>query len=516
MSVTEISKKPSGKPVRTAITPTRAENYAEWYQQVVKESDMAEMSGIRGCMILKPWGYGIWELLQQDMDRRIKATGHENCYFPLFIPLSLIEKEAAHVEGFAKEMAVVTHHRLVQKDGKLVPDGLLEEPLVVRPTSETVIGEAFARWIKSYRDLPVLINQWANVVRWEMRPRILLRTVEFLWQEGHTAHLTKEEAQIHAKKMLRVYQACCEEVLALPVIPGEKTPDERFPGAVDTYCIEAMMQDGRALQAGTSHYLGQNFSKAANIQFTTRDGNLAHVHTTSFGSSTRLLGGLVMTHADDNGMRVPPRVAPTQVVIIPIIRDEADRTSVMAYADTLAQRLNLRSFAALPVRAKVDSRDMPAQDKRWTWIKRGAPLICEVGPKDMANSSVALTRRDRMADPKRFIPLDQLVNTIEDELSDIQQALYTEAETVRRQRVVKNIKTFAEFQEYFARIEENPYAQNGGFVQAPWYPDTDSVKILETMGVTIRCLPLTQTQGVKHCILTGKTTEIEAIFARAY
>ena len=314
---------------KTAITPTRAENYAQWYQQVVRAADMAEMSGVRGCMIIKPWGYGLWELIQSQLDARFKETGHENCYFPLFIPLSYFQREAQHVEGFAKEMAVVTHHRLAVKDGILTPDGLLEEPLVVRPTSETVIGEAMAKWVQSYRDLPLLMNQWANVVRWEMRPRILLRTSEFLWQEGHTAHETEDEALRETRQMLEVYRSFVEECLALPVITGEKIAAERFPGAVSTLCIEAMMQDGRALQAGTSHYLGQNFAKACNIQFQSRAGAQEFAHTTSWGVSTRLLGALVMTHADDDGMRVPPRVAAHQIVIIPILRDEAQKQEVL-------------------------------------------------------------------------------------------------------------------------------------------------------------------------------------------
>ncbi|MBL4615276.1 MAG: proline--tRNA ligase, partial [Magnetovibrio sp.] len=293
-----MSQKPQGKPKKTAISVSRANNFPKWYQEVIKEADMAENSGVRGCMIIKPWGFGIWENLQRRLDQRIRETGHQDCYFPLFIPLELIEKEASHVEGFAKEMAVVTHHRLESKDGKLVPAGKLESPLVVRPTSEAMIGGSFAKWIRSYRDLPVLINQWANVVRWEMRPRLFLRTSEFLWQEGHTAHATEQEARIETATMLEEYRALAEDWLALPVIPGEKPEFERFPGAVETHTIEAMMQDGKALQAGTSHYLGQNFSKASNIRFQTETGHWEFCHTTSWGTSTRLIGGLIMTHAD--------------------------------------------------------------------------------------------------------------------------------------------------------------------------------------------------------------------------
>ena len=314
------------------LNATRAANFAEWYQAVVRDADMAENSPVRGCMVIKPWGYGVWELIQAELDRRIKATGHENCYFPLFIPLSFIAKEAEHVEGFAKEMAVVTHHRLKAIDGKLQPDpdAKLEEPLIVRPTSETIIGDAFQRWIKSYRDLPLLINQWANVVRWEMRTRLFLRTSEFLWQEGHTAHATAEEGREETLKMLEVYREFSETVLAVPVIAGEKPENERFPGADATYSIEARMQDGRALQAGTSHYLGTSFAGAQNIRYQSETGELTLCHTTSWGVSTRLIGGVIMTHGDDDGLRLPPAIAPRQVVIVPILRDKPEDAAVLA------------------------------------------------------------------------------------------------------------------------------------------------------------------------------------------
>ena len=317
----------------SAISPRRAEDYPEWYQQVIKASDMAEMSVVRGCMVIKPWGYGIWENIQRHLDRMIKATGHSNAYFPLFIPLSFLEKEAAHVEGFAKECAVVTHHRLEARDGKLIPAGELEEPVVVRPTSETIIGESFARWVQSYRDLPLLINQWANVVRWEMRTRIFLRTAEFLWQEGHTAHASEKEAVEETFTMLNVYADLVENYLAIPVIKGEKIPEERFPGAVDTYCIEAMMQDRKALQAGTSHYLGQNFAKASKISFLNQAGESEFAYTTSWGVSTRLIGGVIMTHSDDDGLRLPPKIAPKHVVIIPVVPKPEVESAVYEYAE---------------------------------------------------------------------------------------------------------------------------------------------------------------------------------------
>src|SRR6188472_3183848 len=330
---------------QTAITPTRADNYQDWYQEVVKAADLAEASPVRGCMVIKPWGYALWENIQRGLDGLFKATGHVNAYFPLFIPVSYLEKEAAHVEGFAKEVAVVTHHRLEARDGKLVPTGELEEPLVVRPTSETIIGEMFAKWVQSYRDLPLLINQWANVVRWEMRTRLFLRTAEFLWQEGHTAHATSEEAVEETMKMLGVYADFAENWMAMPVIQGEKTAGERFPGAVQTYCIEAMMQDRKALQAGTSHFLGQNFSKAQEIKFQDQNGTVQYAWTTSWGVSTRLVGGLIMTHSDDDGLVLPPRLAPKHVVLLPIYRSDEEKSQVLAYVNSLKAELEAQDFA---------------------------------------------------------------------------------------------------------------------------------------------------------------------------
>src|SRR6202142_643802 len=341
---------------QSAISPTRADDYPEWYQQVVKAADLAENSPVRGCMVIRPWGYGIWELMQQDLDRRFKETGHENCYFPLFIPLSFIAKEAEHVEGFAKEMAVVTHHRLKNIDGKLVPDpdAKLEEPLVVRPTSETIIGDAFSRWIKSYRDLPLLINQWANVVRWEMRPRLFLRTTEFLWQEGHTAHADADDAVAETLRMLEVYRTFAEDVLAMPVIAGEKPENERFPGAVNTYSIEAMMQDGKALQAGTSHFLGTHFAEAQNIKFQNDTGGMEFCNTTSWGVSTRLIGGVIMTHGDDDGLRLPPAIAPKQIVVVPMLRDKPEDAEVLKYCTDLVATLSKEVVFGQKLRAHLD------------------------------------------------------------------------------------------------------------------------------------------------------------------
>ncbi|MEJ7599967.1 MAG: aminoacyl--tRNA ligase-related protein, partial [Kofleriaceae bacterium] len=373
---------------RTAITPTRCDNYSEWYQEVIKAADLAENSDVRGCMVIKPWGYALWENIQRALDDMFKATGHVNAYFPLFIPLSYLEKEAAHVEGFAKECAVVTHHRLEARDGKLVPVGPLEEPLVVRPTSETIIGASFAKWVQSYRDLPLLINQWANVVRWEMRTRLFLRTAEFLWQEGHTAHATSEEAVEETMKMLGVYAEFAETFMAMPVIQGEKTAGERFPGAVRTYCIEAMMQDCKALQAGTSHFLGQNFAKASNIKFLSDQNTQEFAWTTSWGVSTRLIGAMIMTHADDDGMVMPPRLAAAHVTIIPVTPKPEDHDRVIAYCKALKTELEATLYAGAKVRVILDERDVRGGEKAWQWVKKGVPIRVEIGPRDLEKDAV--------------------------------------------------------------------------------------------------------------------------------
>ncbi|MCU0858548.1 MAG: proline--tRNA ligase, partial [Pontiellaceae bacterium] len=389
------------KQAKTAISPTREENYPEWYQQVVRAAELAENSDVRGCMVIKPWGYALWENIRTALDGYFKATGHVNAYFPLFIPLSYLEKEAEHVEGFAKECAVVTHHRLeAGPNGKLIPAGELEEPLVVRPTSETIIGATYAKWVQSYRDLPILINQWANVVRWEMRTRLFLRTAEFLWQEGHTVHETSAEAWDETVKMLNVYKQFAEEYMAMPVLTGEKTAGERFPGAVNTLCIEALMQDCKSLQAGTSHFLGQNFAKASGIQFQSREGCLETAWTTSWGVSTRLIGGMIMTHADDDGMIMPPRLAPSHVVILPIIRTDADKEKIMQYCNETAAMLRAQTYAGHPVDVVVDSRDINAGEKGWQWVKKGIPLRVEIGPRDMESGGVFVARRDKGAKEK--------------------------------------------------------------------------------------------------------------------
>ena len=504
------------KAPKNAISPTRAEDYPGWYQQIIRAADMADNAPVRGCMIIKPWGYGIWELVQRAMDDRIKATGHDNCYFPLFIPLRFIEKEAEHVEGFAKEMAVVTHHRLAMHDGKLVPEGELEEPLIVRPTSETIIGEAFRDWIQSYRDLPVLINQWANVVRWEMRPRIFLRTSEFLWQEGHTAHATSDEAVEEMTRMLEVYREVVEDVMAIPVICGEKPESERFPGADRSTTIEAMMQDGKALQSGTSHFLGQNFAKAANIRFQSRDAGLEHVWTTSWGTSTRLIGALIMTHGDDNGLRVPPKIAPRQVMIVPIIRDPAQEDEVLAYADKIAAELTAQTYAGMPVRVRVDKRDMPSQDKRWEWIKKGTPIVAEVGPRDIENDGVAFVRRDLLAEKKAIVGRAEFVGGAADQLAQYHSALFDQALAYREARTRTDISTLDDFREYFGGKGADAYDAERGFVRAKWCGDRESEAVLADLGVSIRCLPFDQSDNEGPCVLTGRPATIDAIFAKAY
>jgi prolyl-tRNA synthetase len=502
----------------TAITPTRAQDYPEWYQQIIKEAELAELSVVRGCMVIRPWGYGIWEGIQKDLDARFKATGHENAYFPLFIPLSFLQKEVEHVEGFAKECAVVTHHRLEVKDGKLIPapDSKLEEPLIVRPTSETIIGESFARWVESYRDLPVLINQWANVVRWEMRTRVFLRTAEFLWQEGHTAHASEKEAMEETMRMLDVYSTFAEDVLAMPVIKGEKSEGERFPGAVRTFCIESMMQDRKALQAGTSHYLGQNFAKASNIKFLNEKGETEHAYTTSWGVSTRLIGGLIMTHADDDGMRVPPRVAPKQVVVIPVIPKDELRGAVMEYADKVLASLHDASYAGEKVRLHIDKRDMRGGDKAWSWIKKGAPIRIEIGPRDIESGSVVLLRRDKGVKEKEFVKLTELKERIEDVLEEIQRNYFNEASARLKAHTVDNIDNFEDLKKFLTpKNEANPEI-HGGFVLAKWCGEKGTEDKLSELKATIRCIPLQQRGTSGRCIITGKPATTDVIIAKSY
>jgi prolyl-tRNA synthetase len=504
---------------KTAITPTRAEDFPEWYQQVVKAADLAENSDVRGCMVIKPWGYGLWENMQRGLDGMFKATGHKNAYFPLFIPLSYLAKEAEHVEGFAKECAVVTHHRL-ESDGKgglrPAPSAELAEPLVVRPTSETIIGATYAKWVQSWRDLPILINQWANVVRWELRPRLFLRTAEFLWQEGHTAHETEAEARAETMQMLRVYETFAREWLALPVFTGEKSESERFPGAVQTLCIEAMVQDRKAIQAGTSHFLGQNFAKASGIQFLSRENQQEFAWTTSWGVSTRLIGTLIMAHADDDGVILPPRVATEHIVILPVIPKPELRDTILAAVEKLAAELRAQSYAGQPIRVEIDKRDLGGGQKSWEWIKKGVPIRVELGPRDLEKGSVAVARRDRGAKEKAFVPMGEFVRSAASILAEIQQTLLDRA-TAHRDAHTVTIDTKEEFYAFFTPKNAAKPEAHGGFALAHWNGSREvEEKIKEDLKVTIRCIPFDEAEEEGKCILTGEPSRRRVVWAKSY
>lgn len=515
--------------MQRALSVSRSD-FPEWYQAVVRDADMAETSPVRGAMVIKPWGYGVWELIQAELDRRIKATGHENCYFPLFIPMSFLAKEADHVEGFAKEMAVVTHHRLRTVDGKLEvdPTAKLEEPLIVRPTSETIIGDAFSRWVRSYRDLPLLINQWANVVRWEMRTRLFLRTSEFLWQEGHTAHADAAEAKEETLKMLEVYRDFAERVLAMPVVAGEKPENERFPGAENTYSIEAMMQDGKALQAGTSHYLGTGFAQAQEIKFQTDKGDWAFCHTTSWGVSTRLIGGVIMTHGDDDGLRLPPAIAPRQIVVVPMLRDKPEDAEVLAYGESLVAELNALSALGSPVRAILDKKPIRSAEKRWNWVRKGAPVIVELGPRDAGNGQVSYMRRDDLRDGDKVkslnAPRDEFIAGAPALLAAIQQSLYDEAKARLDGNIVEGLATFAALSDYFgpAAAGDDEAESFKGWARVAWSKPTGAAleevdKRLKALKLTIRNTPSVQPGGdLGACIFTGAPAVETVLVARAY
>jgi len=501
---------------KNAISPRRDEDFPEWYQQVIRAADLAENSEVRGCMVIKPWGYAIWERMQAELDRMFKETGHRNAYFPLFIPLGHLEKEAAHVEGFAKECAVVTHHRLELRDGKLVPAGELSEPLVVRPTSETIIGAAYARWVKSWRDLPILLNQWANVVRWEMRPRLFLRTAEFLWQEGHTAHETRAEAEEETMKMLRVYEKFAREFLAIPVLTGEKSEGERFPGALRTYCIEAMVQDRKAIQAGTSHFLGQNFSKAAGIQFQGRDGAVEHAWTTSWGVSTRLVGTLIMAHSDDDGLVLPPRIAPAHAVVIPITPKEDSKADVLTAAEALAASLRKASFADAPVAVEVDARDLGGGVKSWEWIKKGVPVRIEIGPRDLAQGTAAVSRRDRPHRDKEFLPVADIPGRIPEILEEIQSGLAARAVAFRTDHL-RTMDSKEEFYEFFTPKNSAKPEIHGGFALAHWNGSAEvEEKIKNDLKVTIRCIPFDESPEPGTCPFSGGPSRQRVVWAKSY
>ncbi|MCD6659072.1 MAG: proline--tRNA ligase [Lentimicrobium sp.] len=486
--------------------PTRAENYAQWYNDLVIKADMAENSAVRGCMVIKPYGYAIWEKMQGALDKMFKDTGHENAYFPIFIPKSFFSKEASHVEGFAKECAVVTHYRLKNDpDGKGVvvdENAKLEEELIVRPTSETIIWDTYRNWIQSYRDLPLLINQWANVVRWEMRTRLFLRTAEFLWQEGHTAHSTSEEAIAETEQMLNVYADFVENFMAVPVLKGVKSPNERFAGAVETYCIEALMQDGKALQAGTSHFLGQNFAKAFDVQFLSRENKLEYVWATSWGVSTRLIGALIMAHSDDNGLVLPPKLAPTQVVIIPIYKTDEQLAAITEKVDEIRKNLQARGISV-----KYDSRDTYKPGWKFNEYEfKGVPVRLVLGPRDLENGTVEVSRRDTLE--KATYQLADIETKVEHLLQSIQDNLFQKALDFR-----ENMTTNADSWEEFVDLLDN----KGGFILAHWdgTPETEQL-IKEKTKATIRCIPLDVKPEEGKCILTGKPSPHRVVFARAY
>lgn len=487
--------------------PSRKEDYSKWYNELVQKSGLAENSGVRGCMVIKPYGYAIWEKIQANLDRMFKETGHQNAYFPIFIPKSYFEAEEKNAEGFAKECAVVTHYRLKadpNEKGKLMvdPDAKLEEELIVRPTSEAIIWNTYKGWIQSYRDLPILINQWANVVRWEMRTRLFLRTSEFLWQEGHTAHATREEAIEEAEKMLDVYTEFAEKYMAIPVIRGMKTPSERFAGADDTYCIEAMMQDGKALQAGTSHFLGQNFAKAFDVKFTDKEGKLNYVWATSWGVSTRLMGALIMSHSDDEGLVLPPELAPIQVVAVPIFKTEEEFDKISDKFMELKKEL-----AKMGISFKYDDDNQKRPGWKFAeYEMKGVPVRLAMGPRDLENNKVEIVRRDTKE--KQVISFDNLAEHIQQLLNDIQSDLYDRALSMREERIQK-VDTYAEFKE---KLEKD-----GGFFLAHW-DGTDETEALikEETQATIRCIPLDAPEEDGICMVTGKPSKKRVVFAKAY
>ncbi len=486
---------------------SRAEDYSKWYNELVVKADLAENSAVRGCMVIKPYGYAIWEKMQAELDRMFKETGHQNAYFPLFVPKSLFEAEEKNAEGFAKECAVVTHYRL-QNDpdnpGKLRvdPEAKLEEELVVRPTSEAIIWSTYKGWIQSYRDLPILINQWANVVRWEMRTRLFLRTAEFLWQEGHTAHATKAEAVAEAQQMNRVYAEFAENFMAMPVIQGVKTESERFAGAEETYCIEALMQDGKALQAGTSHFLGQNFAKAFDVKFTNNEGKLDYVWATSWGVSTRLMGALIMTHSDDNGLVLPPNLAPIQVVIVPIHKTDEQLEEISTVAKDIIGQLK-----KLGISCKYDDRTTQRPGAKFAQYElQGVPLRIAIGPKDLENKTVELARRDTLS--KTIVPLDDLVETVEGLMTEIQETLFKKAFDFRSSHITE-VDTFDEFK----KVLEN----KTGFISAHWDGTAETEQqIKELTKATIRCIPLEGKKEAGSCVFTGKPSVARVLFAKAY
>ncbi|PLX13965.1 MAG: proline--tRNA ligase [Marinilabiliales bacterium] len=486
------------------VLTSREENYSQWYNDLVIKADLAENSAVRGSMVIKPYGYAIWEKMQSVLDKMFKDTGHQNAYFPLFIPKSFFSKEASHVEGFAKECAVVTHYRLKNnEDGKIVvdEDAKLEEELIVRPTSETIIWDTYRKWIQSYRDLPILINQWANVVRWEMRTRLFLRTAEFLWQEGHTAHATKDEAVAEAETMLKVYAEFAEKYIGVPVLQGVKSPNERFAGAVETYCIEGLMQDGKALQCGTSHFLGQNFAKAFDVTFVSKENKQELVWATSWGVSTRLMGALIMTHSDDNGLVLPPKLAPIQVVIVPIFRKEEELNAITEKVDVIVKELREKNISV-----KFDNRDTHKPGFKFAeWELKGVPVRLAVGPRDLANGTVEVARRDTME--KETLHMENIAGKIENLLEQIQNNIYQKAYDFRENSSFR-VDTWEEFKKQ---------VEKGGFIYAHWDGTSETEqKIKEETKATIRVIPIDGKFEEGKCIYSGEPSKQRVVFAKAY
>ncbi len=486
--------------------PKRADDYSAWYNELVKRADLAENSAVRGCMVIKPYGYSIWEKMQGALDKMLKDTGHSNAYFPLFIPKSFLSREAEHVEGFAKECAVVTHYRLkMSEDGSglvVDPESKLEEELIVRPTSETVIWNTYKNWIQSYRDLPLLINQWANVVRWEMRTRLFLRTTEFLWQEGHTAHATKIEAEEETKKILNIYSTFAEEYMGMPVLKGVKTESERFAGAVDTYCIEALMQDGKALQAGTSHFLGQNFAKAFDVKFATKEGGLDLVWGTSWGVSTRLIGALIMAHSDDNGLVLPPKLAPIQVVIIPIVKKKEHYSLIYEKLESIIQKMKTRGISV-----HYDDRD--TYKPGWKFAEyelKGVPLRLAIGPRDLENNTIEIARRDTKT--KETVSIDNIDELVENLLKEIQKSIFQRALSYREDNTT-DVDTYQEFKRVLK--------EKGGFIKAHWDGTRETEeRIKNETKASIRCILLDEKEESGKCVYSGKPSGKKVVFAKAY
>lgn len=493
----------------------RARQFSDWYQEVIKIADLAEHSVARGCMVIKPWGYGIWEQIQGRLDRALKASGHENAYFPLLIPLSLLEKEAEHVEGFAKECAVVTHSRLEGDGTGLHPSSPLSEPYIIRPTSEAVVGATYSKWVSSYRDLPILVNQWANVFRWEMRTRLFVRTSEFLWQEGHTVHSTSDEAIDETLMILDIYKAFMCDDLCLPIVVGQKTPDERFPGAVHTFTVEGLMQDGKALQLGTSHYLGQNFSRAYDIKFQNDRGTEEYGWTTSWGVSTRLIGGLIMSLGDDYGLVIPPAVAPRQIVVVPVIRDQNSQAAVLEYAQLVQKSCEALTWRGDPVRVSVDrigglqSRKSPG--RKWMHIKRGVPFVIEVGPREQATGTVSIITRHHPQQSDRGVGLEMFCQQCPQMLEDLQKHY----QKTSQQRLARHIHHFDELKSMESYFKEDP---RPGFARVPWCASAMRHPILAELGITPRVIPENQKpiDPGMTCIFTGQPADVHVIFARSY